>query len=356
MAEELGERTEAPTARRLTEARERGQVAKSTELTGAIEVAVGLALAMVLGGWLVGAMASVMRRTLELETDSAPLGMVDMARTLRWAGLEAAIMAAPFMLAMFVIAAVAHASQSGLLFTTKPLTPKLDKLNPVAGFKRLFGTRNAVKGGMGIAKLAVAGSIAWVVITAKLPDLAGLSNLGAIAGAREMLAIVAEIAAWVIAVFIILGVIDMMYQRWQHTRDLRMTKQQIKDERRTMDGDPEVKRRRMRIAFEMAMQRIRKDVPQADVVVTNPTHFAVALKYDAATMAAPMVTAKGADLMAYRVREVAVANGVPIVERPPLARALFHHVEVGETISAEHYEAVAEVLAYVYRLERRAAS
>ena len=356
MAEELGERTEAPTSRRLSEARDRGQVAKSTELSGAIEVAMGLALSLVLGGWLVGAMASVMRRTLEMETDAMPLGTADLTRTLRWAGLEAAIMASPFMLAMFVIAAIAHASQIGLMFTTKPLAPKLDKLNPISGFKRIFGLRSAVKGGMGVAKLAIAGSIAWVIIAAKLPDLAGLPNLGAIAGARTMLGIVAEVAAWIIAVFIVLGVIDLLYQRWQHTRDLRMTKQEIKDERRNMDGDPEVKRRRMRIAFEMAMQRIRTDVPQADVVVTNPTHFSVALRYDSASMAAPIVTAKGADLMAFRIREVAAANGVPIVERPPLARALFHNVEVGRAISAEHYEAVAEVLAYVYRLERRVAS
>lgn len=355
MAEDLGERTEQPTARRLDEARDRGQIAKSTELSGAVEVAMGIALVFVLGGWLAGAMASVMRRTLEFETDAAPLSIVDIASTLRWAGIEAAVMAAPFMGAMFVIAAIAHAGQTGLLVTTYPLVPKLDRLNPMSGLKRLLGARNAVKSGMGVAKLFIAGSIAWVVITAKLPTLAALPNLGALAGISQMMAIIAEIAIWMIAIFLVLGVIDFMFQRWQHTKDLRMTKQQVKDERRSMDGDPEVKRRRMRIAFEMAMQRIRKDVPQADVVVTNPTHFAVALRYDSATMAAPVVSAKGADLMAYRIREVAAANGVPIVERPPLARALFHNVEVGQAISAEHYEAVAEVLAYVYRLERQIA-
>lgn len=355
MAEELGEKTEHPTARRLSEARGRGQIAKSTELSGAVEVAMGLALVLLLGGWLAGAMASVMRRTLELETDADPLTVVDVARTLRWAGIEAAVMASPFMLAMFVIAAVAHVGQTGLLFTTKPLSPTLDKLNPIGGVKRLFGLKNVVKSGMGVLKLVIAGAIATIVITSKLPKLAALPNLGAVAGMSVMLSIVVEIAAWMIAIFLILGVIDLLYQRWQHQKDLRMTKQEIKDERRTMDGDPEIKRRRMRIAFEMAMQRIRKDVPQADVVITNPTHFSVALRYDTATMAAPIVSAKGADLMAYRIREVAAANGVPIVERPPLARALYHNVEVGKPISAEHYEAVAEVLAYVYRLERQVA-
>lgn len=355
MAEDLGERTEAPTPRRLGDARNKGQVAKSTELSGAVEVAAGLALVMVLGGWAVGAMASILRRTLEHETDMERLTAIDVARTIRWAALESGILAAPFLGTMFVIAAIAHIGQTGPLLTTHPLKPKLDKLNPIAGVKRLFGTRNLVKSGLGMVKLGIAGCVAWVLVAAKLPELVSLPNLGAVAAMRTILQIVMELAVWLIAIFLILGVADFLYQKWQHQRDLRMTKQEIKDERRTMDGDPEIKRRRMRIAYEMAMQRIRKDVPQADVIVTNPTHFAVALKYDAATMAAPVLTAKGADLMAYRIREVAAANGVPIVERPPLARALFHNVEVGEAIRPEHYEAVAEVLAYVYKLDRQVA-
>ncbi len=355
MAEELGERTEAPTGRRLGEARNKGQVAKSTELSGAIEVAVGMATLLVLGGWMSGVMAAVMRRTLGLDSDSSSLTVVDMARTLRWVAIEGVVTAAPFMIIMFVTAAIAHLMQIGWLFTTYPLKPKLDKLNPIAGVKRLFGLRGFVKGGMGTAKLAIAAGIATIVLTASMPKLAMLPNLGVMAGVSVMLGVVVELAAWVIAIFFVLGVLDFWYQKWQHTKDLRMTKHEVKEERRSMEGDPEIRRRRMKIAFEMAMQRIQSDVPKADVIVTNPTHFAVALRYDQEKMRAPVVTAKGADLLAYRIREVAAAHGVPIVERPPLARALYYNVEVGHAIDSEQFEAVAEVLAYVYRLERQTA-
>lgn len=355
MAQELGERTEAPTGRRLGEARNKGQVAKSTELTGAIEVAVAFAILVVLGGWMTAAMAAVMRRLLELESDASPLSTADLARTLRWVAIEGAITAAPLMLILFVTAAIAHLMQVGVLFTTYPLKPKLDKLNPIAGVKRLLGLRGIVKGGMGVAKLAIAAGVASIVLTANLGRLAMLPNLSALAGVSVMLSVLVELATWVIVIFIVLGVLDWWYQKWQHTKDLRMTKQEVKEERRSMEGDPEIKRKRMKIAFEMAMQRIRSDVPKADVIVTNPTHFAVALRYDNESMRAPVVVAKGADLLAYRIREVAAAYGVPIVERPPLARALYYNVEVGHAIDPEQYEAVAEVLAYVYRLERQIA-
>ncbi len=355
MAQELGERTEAPTGRRLGDARNKGQVPKSTELAGTIEVAVALAILLVLGGWMTAAMATVMRRLLELESDADPLTTADLARTLRWVAIEGAVAAAPLMLILFVTAAIAHMMQVGMLFTTYPLRPKLEKLNPISGVKRLFGLRGVVKGGMGVAKLGIAAGVATIVLTANLGRLAMLPNLSALAGVSVMVGIVVELAIWVIAIFFVLGVLDWWYQKWQHTRDLRMTKQEVKDERRSMEGDPEIKRRRMKIAFEMAMQRIKSDVPKADVIVTNPTHFAVALKYDSASMRAPVVVAKGADLLAYRIREVAAVHGVPIVERPPLARALYYNVEVGHAIDPEQYEAVAEVLAYVYRLERQIA-
>jgi len=151
-------------------------------------------------------------------------------------------------------------------------------------------------------------------------------------------------------------VVDLLYQRWQHTEDLKMTKQQVKDERRSSEGDPEVKSRRFQMAREIIRQRLGAAVPEADVVVTNPTHFAAALKYDSDEMAAPRLVAKGADHLAMQIRLIAVAHGVPIVERPPLARALYRNVEVGQEVPSDLYEAVAEVLAYVYRLEGRAAS
>jgi flagellar biosynthetic protein FlhB len=150
---------------------------------------------------------------------------------------------------------------------------------------------------------------------------------------------------------LIIGVADYMYQRWQYTQDLKMTRHEVTDERKSMEGDPEIKARRFRMARQMALQRVNQAVPKADVIVTNPTHFSVALRYDAETMAAPRVVAKGVDFLAMRIRQIAMTHGVPIVERPPLARALYYGVEVGRDVPAEHYQAVAELLAYVYRLD-----
>lgn len=355
MAEELGEKTEQPSGKRLSDARGKGQVAKSTELAGAIELGMAMIMLIVIGGWLIAMLAGVMRRVLEVDTDLAATSISDLSRTVRWAGMSVVMVTGPVLLIMFVIAALAHVWQVGLKVTSYPLKPKLDRLNPIAGAKRLLGLRNVVKTVMSIVKLIIATILGSIVVISHIDEIIGLPNLHAIAAVGVLLKLIILLAAWMIVIFFVLGVLDYMYQKWQHTKDLRMTKQEVKDERRSMDGDPEVKRRRARIAYELAMQRIRKDVPQADVIITNPTHFAVALRYDPETMASPVVTAKGADLMAYRIRELAAAHRVPIVERPPLARALYHNVEVGQSIQPEHFEAVAEVLAYVYRLERQIA-
>jgi len=162
------------------------------------------------------------------------------------------------------------------------------------------------------------------------------------------------LALWLAVILLLIGIIDWLYQRWQHKEDLKMTKQQVKDERRSMEGDPQVKGRRLRMMRDILVQQIQANVPVADVVVTNPTHFAVALRYDTETMRAPRVVAKGGDYMAQRIRLVAASAGVPIIERPPLARGLYFGTEVGQEISPVYYEAVAEILAYVYRLDNEA--
>lgn len=355
MAEELGEKTEQPTGRRLSDARGKGQVAKSTELAGAIELGMAMIMLIVIGGWLFSGLGGVMRRVLEVQSDLTTTSVSDLMRTVRWAGMTALTITGPVLLIMFVVAALAHVWQVGLKLTTYPLQPKLDRLNPIAGVKRILGIRGLVKTALSIVKLAITSALGSIVIIVNMPEIVGLPNLHAMAAVSVLIKLIMLLAIWMIVVFLVLGVLDMIYQRWQHNRDLRMTKQEVKDERRSLDGDPEVKRRRAQIAYELAMQRIRKDVPQADVIITNPTHFAIALKYDPEKMASPMVTAKGADLMAYRIRELAAVHRIPIVERPPLARALYHNVEVGQSIHPEHFEAVAEVLAYVYRLERQIA-
>ncbi len=355
MAEELGERTEQPTSRRLTEARERGQVARSQDLGAAIDLAAAVALIVVFGGWGLTALAAIVRGLLGDGAPGDPTDATSIWAATAWAGEKAAWLVGPALLVAFVVGAAGQMGQIGWLWTTQPLQPRLDRLDPVAGLRRMFNRRSLVKMLVNTLKLGVVAVVAALVVSRRVPDLAALPGLEAAASMLMAAKLALELVLWLLPLYLLIGLIDFLYQRWQHTQDLRMTRQEVQDERRSSEGDPEVKRRRLRMAYEVALHRIRTDVPKADVIVTNPTHFAVALKYDAVTMRAPRVTAKGADLMAFRVRETAVAHGVPIVERPPLARALYWGVDIGQEINPEHYEAVAEVLAYVYRVAGRAA-
>lgn len=355
MAEELGERTEQPTGRRLGEARSKGQVAKSQDLSSAVDLAGAVILVAVCGSAAMAAMATMLRRVLEDQTAGQTLSIASIQPLALWVAAQAARVAGPALLVMFVIAVLAQVVQVGWVYTTHPIQPNFTRLNPVAGIGRLFNLKSLVKTLVNVLKLGMVILIAYLVIGNHLGAIAALPALGLAAGLYKMSLLAAELTMWLLAVFLSIGIIDYLYQRWQHTRDLRMTRQEVKDERRSVDGDPEVKGRRLRMAREIAMQRIQHAVPKADVIVTNPTHFSVALKYDPATMHAPRIVAKGADLLAFKIRNVAIASRIPIVERPPLARGLYWGMEVGQEIKPEFYEAVAEVLAYVYRLKDRAA-
>ncbi len=352
MAEELGERTEDPTGRRLGEARSKGQVAKSPDLGSAIGLIGGLILMLVFGSSLFRAMGVILRAALEGD----PTDLIDssaVAPALLRALGQGALAAAPIFALVVVIAAFSQYVQVGWLITLEPIKPKLNALNPMSGIKRLIGTRGLVKSLSGIMKMSLVGLVAWMVIARQLRRLAALPSMEAVAALQTILMLAVELATWLLAILLIIALADWVYHKWQHKKDLKMTKQEVKDERRMMDGSPEVKKRRMRMAMDIAMHRVQQAVPKADVVVTNPTHFAVALKYDPKTMRAPRVLAKGVDFMAMRIRHVAMSTHVQIVERPPLARALYWGTEVGQEVSPEHYEAVAEVLAFVYRLKEK---
>ncbi|MEM1072784.1 MAG: EscU/YscU/HrcU family type III secretion system export apparatus switch protein, partial [Planctomycetota bacterium] len=269
--------------------------------------------------------------------------------------IDAAAALAPIMIIMVVGITLALVGQTGLLFTMRPLVPQISRLNPISGFKRIFGIRGVMKTVMNLAKLLIVVFAATVVIIRNESKLVMLTVLDPTQAAKVIVLIGLEVLAWVLFLLLVIGVIDFMYQKWQHRRDNRMTKQEVKDEVKSMEGDPEMKRRRQKVAQQVAFQRVQQDVPTADVIVTNPTHFSVALRYSDED-AAPRVVAKGADHLALRIRQIAAAHRVPMVERPPLARALFWGTEVGDLISPEHYEAVAEILAYVYELDGTAAT
>ncbi|MEQ8317427.1 MAG: flagellar biosynthesis protein FlhB [Phycisphaerales bacterium] len=351
MADDPGEKTEEPTAHKLKKTREQGQVGKSQDF-GAVVMMAGAAVLLAAMGILATGLLSAMMR--DIMAGSAPGHAVvvdDVNRTLRWLGVRIGLILVPTMAVMFVISLLSQLVQVGWALSPEAIKPKLSRMNPVSGAKRIFGPKGAVKLMMDLVKLVLVMVVVVFVIARWVPVLGALPLMDLKAGVVASLRAMVELSIWMLAVLLIIGLIDLKYQKWQHRHDNKMTKQEVKEEQKSMDGDPEMKQRRSRVAREIALQRVQSDVPGADVVVTNPTHFSVAIKYDANEMAAPKVVAKGADYVALRIREVARTNGVPVVERPPLARALYRGVEVGQTISPEHYEAVAEVLAYVYRLE-----
>lgn len=354
MAEEMGERTEEPSARKLFDARERGQIAKSNDLSSAFTLLGALALLWLLGPPMFNALGALMHRGLANELPGAPFDATAAIPSLTMSLTEGVMASWPIIIVMFLVVYLAHLQQVGFLITTKPLEPKLDRMNPLQGAKRLVDRKNAIKSAMMIAKLAVVITVTVIIVRSHIPELAGLPNLPALAGAGAIAGMVLELALWLVVLLIAMGFADWGFQRWQHKQELRMTKQEVKDERRSMEGDEEIKARRRGIARQMAQQRIRSAVPKANVVVTNPTHFAVALQYDSASMAAPRVVAKGADWLAFQIRSIATVSGVPIVEKPELARALYAAVPVGREVPGQFYQAVAEILAYVYRLEGKA--
>lgn len=354
MPEELGERTEMPTPRRLAEARERGQTGKSADLSSAVFLCGACAVVWFSAGRLLDYGLLTVRRSLDPGVLGATLRAADIQSDTTATLTATAFAVLPIMLMIAGVSYLAQVWQVGFMFTTRPLEPKLSRLNLVSGFGRLFSLRSTVKGGLDLLKLTLIVTVCVLVIRSEAAAIASLAALDLAGGMFEALRITARVAAWVLVILLILGVIDRVYQKWQLQKDLRMTKQEVKDEMRSQEGDIEVKGRRLKMMRSLIMQRLNKDVPKADVVVANPTHFSVAIAYSPGTMNAPKVVAKGADYLALKIRYIAASHGVPIVERPPLARALYAQAEVGREISPEHYEAVAEVLAYVYRLEGRA--
>lgn len=356
MPEDLGERTEAPSHRRLSEARERGQIARSHDLSASLTMLAAVVSLVYLGGRLIRGMADVLRHELESGATNLHLDAAALPALANQTVVRGALMLAPIVLAIALLAYIAHFLQVGWLATSKPLMPNLSRLNLLKGLAQLASKRNVVKSVVNVIKLIVVATVAISMVRADMGRLASLPLLSPTAGFLFTGQLVFKLAVWLLLAMLLIGGMDYLYQRWQQQEDLKMTKQEVKDERKSTEGDPDIKARRMRIARQIALQRLRSDVPKADVVVTNPTHFAVALKYDAKTMAAPRVVAKGADFLALQIRHIAVTHGVPILERPALARALYHGVDVGKEVPQAQYEAVAEALAYVYRLEGRMAS
>jgi len=350
MADDLGERTEEATPRRRTEAREEGRVAKSQDLGGAMMlllITLGLAAVAM---QMIGQGKALLGQALGGETTGHEINSAQAWSMFAYLGIGAVRLAAPILLIAVAAAFLSQTLQIGWVFAPQAAAPSLRKLHPLNGFKRIFGLAGVVKSGLDVVKVILVLAVAVPTIMQHgreivlLPYLTTMQSLQVVGGMLFVLAI------RTIAVLLVLGLIDFMYQRWRYSADLKMTKQQVKDEMKQSEGDPDVKRRRLRMQQQIALQRISTAVPKADVVVTNPEHISIAIQYDQATMRAPKVVAKGADFLAMRIRQIALQHGIPIVERRPLARSLYKDVAVNQEIPPAYYKAVAEILAYVFRL------
>ena len=346
------ERTEKPTPKRFQEARKKGQAAKSPEVASALVLMGSLGFLALSGTWMFSTIAGFMRgifgnlESIHIYGDSAPAFLLEVF-------VQIFILIMPLMAVLMVIGVGANLIQVGFLFTMEPLAPKFSKFNPVEGMKNLLSLKSLVELLKSVLKILLIGGIAYAVLRSEmemLPSLTGMS-VGQILSFMGVASL--KLLFYVGLGMLVLAALDFIYQKWQFARDLMMTKQEVKDELKQSEGDPSVKGRIKQAQREMAMRRMMQAVPDADVIITNHTHLAVALAYKADEMIAPQVIAKGADLIAERIKEVGRAHGIVIVENKPLAQVLYKTCDIGRTIPETLYRAVAEILAYVYNLRNR---
>ncbi len=342
-------KTERPTPRRLEKAREEGQVPQSQEMLSAVTLLALVGSSALLGPWFVQWSKTQIREGMSCQVSM-------LANTQAFNSfisqkiIDALLVISPFLLILMLAGVSGSILVSGLNFSTKALKLKTEQLNPMTGIKNLFSGENLVKLLFSILKLILIGTIVWIYLKKRIPTLALLqwtpmdNLLGEIGGL--ILGVVLQIVLGLVAV----GVCDWLYHKWKHIEKLKMTKQEVRDEHRDTEGAPEIKSKIRQKQFQAAMQRMLQDVPTANVILVNPTHIAVALRYDPSTMQTPIVVAKGGDHMCEKIKEIARASGIPIIRRPAMARELHASVKIGESIPEKLFTAVAEVLALLYRI------
>ncbi len=354
MAEEQDDssKTEDPTSKRLDEARSRGQVANSHEVNNLLMLGVfSLSVLMFARPAAVALWDATMPFIEQPDMVSADF---EHLIAIAWKLLGMLLLAGAVPLVLSFLAALgAGYLQFGLLWSPDSIMPKLEKISPISGLKRMFSMRSLAEFVRGLLKLAVVGSVAALLILPEVAHLNKLIGMEMVQLLGETKYLLAKLLVGVVSIVAVITAIDVVYQRMQHMREMRMSRQELKEEFKETEGDPLVKGRLRQLRMERTRRRMMAQVPQSDVVVTNPTHYAVALKYDQATMAAPKVLAKGVDKAAQRIREVAKEHGIPIVENPPLARGLYAACDIDEEVTPEFYKAVAEVISYIFRLKRR---
>lgn len=343
------EKTEAPTPSRLEKAREEGQVARSRELTTFLILAVGVSTLWLAGGYMFKALNGVMRNSLWFDPRIGRESEVMVASAAQLA-VEAVLSLAPLFVALVITAILGSGVLGGFILSWKSLEPKFEKLNPLKGVKRMFSAQTLVELFKALAKAGLIGGVAVMVIWHYRDQMTSLMHVNPTEALVKGLSLVALTCGLIVSSLLVIVLIDAPWQLFSFYKKMRMSKQDMKEEHKESDGDPHVKGRIRAQQRSMAQRRMMSDVPTADVIITNPTHYAVALRYVESEQGAPRVVAKGKNLIAQRIKEIAAEHKVPVLEAPPLARALHQHVEIGYEVPFELYTAVAKVLAWVFQL------
>lgn len=351
-----GEKTEQPTTKKLEDARKEGQVAKSKEIANAFGIlAFFLILKIYIGSMGISfiecfhAVYSQIPDVIKMYGGNLPVASLQVI--IRSMMLQLLLIIAPILLVGFAVAMVCDIAQVKWKPTTKPLQPKFNKLNPIKGFGRIFSANSLVELLKSIAKLGVIGYMVYSYLKGRAGQIFLLYDITLNQAIGLIGEIVIDLGIRIAAIYMIIAFLDYAYQKWKFKEDMKMTKQEVKDEYKNQEGDPQVKGKQKQRMREASMRRMMQQLPEADVVITNPTHYAVAIKYDPDKYDAPYVLAKGENYLAQRIKDIAKENDIEIVENKPLARMLYANVEVGELIPPELYQAVAEVLAFVYHLK-----
>jgi flagellar biosynthesis protein FlhB len=355
VAEASEDRTEAPTDKRRGEARSKGNVPKSTDISSVFVLLAGLLLLKFFGPWMMRHIVAYVQEMIAMishpQADMAfTIGLIVKAITVT------CYISWPVCIGVMVVGILANLLQVGILFTFEPLMPKLEKINPIPGFGRLFSLRSFVEMLKSVLKLSIIGFVAYITVAGEYGKFIGLADTSTGAILMFMIAVSFKVILRIALVLLVLAILDFIYQRYEHEKSLKMTKQEIKEEHKQAEGDPQIKARVRSLQREMARRRMMQEVPKATVVVTNPTHIAIAMRYEPGEMETPKVIAKGKRLVAEQIKKIALEAGVPIVEDKPLARAMYDKVNVGDEIPLEFFSAVAEILAYVYRLKKKEAA
>lgn len=346
------EKTEKATPKKRKKAREEGQVAKSQEIGTAVTFIFAFASLFLFAGYILTGISNVFFVVYDSMFRIHDLQNVQYAvRLLAYMFTQVILIALPMLLLTLLLGLIVNIAQVGFHITHKPIMPKLSKIDPIKGFKKIFSLRSLMDLAKSLAKLVIILAVVYFVLMSELDNIMMIITLPLTNAFMYVGGVIIRLGITVGAWFIFIAAVDYAFQRYKHNKDLRMSKQEVKDEYKQIEGNPQIKGRIRSKMREASMRRMMQDIPKADVIITNPTHYAVAVHYDRASLGAPKVVAKGLDYLAHRIKEIGMEHNITLVENMQLARALYAAVDVGQEIPPELYKAVAEVLAYVYKLK-----